>query len=189
MDTYLININIKLYFWIFIFPFCFDLVKFFSVTLTSDVLQRIVRLFLRGSEFTGSLRLASSVQFSPAATHWRVLRGCWSEELKGSSVLSLCIFQNEHGQMKWIREDYLFFLLSLGYLLDFRQHFEVIPEVALVKRLGTSAVPHAHDLTHFMCRVMLAKCHIYCLVAIDLLFRVTQFVGAEQKKKITVWRW
>lgn len=63
MDTYLININIKLYFWIFIFPFCFDLVKFFSVTLTSDVLQRIVRLFLRASEFTGSLRLASSVSF------------------------------------------------------------------------------------------------------------------------------
>lgn len=57
MDTYLININIKLYFWIFIFPFCFDLVKFFSVTLTSDVLQRIVRLFLGRS---GSLRLASS---------------------------------------------------------------------------------------------------------------------------------
>lgn len=49
VDTYLINININLYFWIFIFLFCFDLVKFFSVTLNSDVLQRIVGLFLRGS--------------------------------------------------------------------------------------------------------------------------------------------
>lgn len=122
-------------------------------------------------------------EFSPAATHRRVLRGCWSEALKGSSALSLCIFQNQHGQMKWVREDYLFFLLSLGYLLDFHQHFEVVPEVALVKRIGTSAVPHAHDLTHLMCRVTLAKCHIYRLVAIDVLFRVTQFVGAEQKKK------
>lgn len=32
-----------------------------------------------------------------------------------------------------------------------------------------------------MCRVRLAKCPIYCLVAIDVLFRVAQFVGAEQK--------
>lgn len=46
VDTYLINININLYFWIFIFLFVGDLVKLFVVTLTSDVLQRIVRIFL-----------------------------------------------------------------------------------------------------------------------------------------------
>lgn len=48
MDTYLINININinLYFWIFSFPFCCDLVKLFSVTLNSDVPQRIVRILV-----------------------------------------------------------------------------------------------------------------------------------------------
>lgn len=104
----------KLYFWIFIFPFCFDLVTFFSVTLTSDVLQRIVRLFPPWVWVHWKPQTRLQGEFSPAAAPWGLFGGCWSGELKGSSALSLCVFQKEHGQMERIREDYLFFLLSLG---------------------------------------------------------------------------